>query len=74
MADALREQLLASDERFRQLAEQHAAYSQQLESLLQKSRLTEDEQVEETRLKKLKLKLKDEMADIERSHSHSQVA
>ena len=56
-----REQLLASSEEFRKLADEHTNYSQRLEALLGKKYLSEDEKVEEVRLKKLKLRLKDEM-------------
>jgi hypothetical protein len=41
------------------LHEEHRHYTQQLEELLQKPYLTEDEQIEEIRLKKLKLHAKD---------------
>ncbi len=45
----------------RLLQEQHRHYSEKLESLLQKPYLSEDEKLEEVRLKKLKLRVKDEM-------------
>jgi uncharacterized protein YdcH (DUF465 family) len=61
MVDSVREQLLASHEEFRRLAQEHAQYSQRLDSLIEKRYLTEDEKVEEVRLKKLKLRLKDQM-------------
>ena len=61
-----RDQLLASDEQFRRLAQEHTEYSQRLDSLTQKRYLTEDEKLEEVRLKKLKLRLKDQMESIER--------
>jgi uncharacterized protein YdcH (DUF465 family) len=63
-----RDQLLASDERFRSLATEHTHYAQRLESLTQKRFLTEDEKLEEVRLKKLKLRLKDQMESIERQY------
>ena len=56
-----REQLMASSEEFRRLAEEHQGYAQRLESLTGKKFLSEEEKVEEVRLKKLKLRLKDEM-------------
>lgn len=61
-----RDQLLASHEEFRRLVQEHSQYSQRLESLTQKRYLTEDEKMEEVRLKKLKLRLKDQMYDLER--------
>jgi uncharacterized protein len=61
-----KDQLLASHDEFRKLAQEHTQYSQRLESLTQKRYLTEDEKLEEVRLKKLKLRLKDQMQSIER--------
>ena len=65
MVDPVREQLLASHEEFRRLAQEHTQYSQRLESLIEKRYLTEDEKLEEVRLKKLKLRVKDQMQSIE---------
>jgi uncharacterized protein len=72
-----RDQLLASHEEFRRLALEHTQYAQRLDSLTEKRYLTEDEKLEEVRLKKLKLRLKDQMEVIERSYrqqSQNQVA
>jgi uncharacterized protein YdcH (DUF465 family) len=62
--DELKAHLMAADEEFRHLAEQHALYHHQLEALEAKPLLTEEEEVEEHRLKKLKLQLKDQMTEI----------
>jgi uncharacterized protein YdcH (DUF465 family) len=73
MADPTREELLA-DEQFRQLMQEHAAYEQRLAALMSKPHPSEDEQIEETRLKKLKLRTKDEMLAIERRHRSQMTA
>jgi uncharacterized protein len=70
-----RDQLIANHEEFRKLAFEHTQYSQRLDSLTEKRFLTDDEKLEETRLKKLKLRLKDQMQSIERQLQHqNQVA
>ena len=68
-----KDQLLASHDEFRKLAQEHTQYAQRLESLTQKRYLTEDEKLEEVRLKKLKLRLKDQMQSIERQIQHDVV-
>jgi uncharacterized protein YdcH (DUF465 family) len=60
-----REDLLGSHDQFQRLAQEHSQYSQRLESLTQKRFLTEDEKLEEVRLKKLKLRLKDQMQSLQ---------
>jgi uncharacterized protein len=62
------EVLLSSHEEFRKLAQEHLQYSTRLESLTEKRYLSEDEKLEEIRLKKLKLRLKDQMQTIERQY------
>ncbi len=61
-----RDQLFANHEEFRQLVLEHTQYEKRLDSLTQKRYLTDDEKLEEVRLKKLKLRLKDQMQNIER--------
>jgi uncharacterized protein len=66
MSTQVRDLLMSNHEEFRRLAVEHTQYSQRLECLIQKRFLTEDEKLEEVRLKKLKLRLKDQMELIER--------
>jgi len=63
-----RDQLLTTHEKFRKLAQEHTQYSKRLDTLTQKRYLSEDEKLEEVRLKKLKLRLKDQMESIEREY------
>ncbi len=65
MATQVRDQLLASNDEFRRLADEHSQYARRLDSLIQKKYLSEDEKLEEVRLKKLKLRLKDQMESLE---------
>ena len=60
-----RDQLLTGHDQFQRLVQEHSQYSQRLESLTEKRYLTDDEKLEEVRLKKLKLRLKDQMQSLE---------
>ena len=59
--EAVREELMANNSEYRRLREEHIRYASQLDLLAAKNFLTEDEKVEEVRLKKLKLRVKDQM-------------
>ena len=71
MATQVRDVLLAQNEQFQKLVTEHSQYSQRLDSLTQKRFLSEDEKIEEVRLKKLKLRLKDQMESLEREFRRS---
>lgn len=64
----LKEALSASDPEFRRLQEAHRHHEERLEVLAAKSRLSDEEDMEEKRLKKEKLFLKDKMEEIARHH------
>ena len=70
MAAQVREVLFASNDEFRRLVTEHSQYSQRLDTLTQKRFLSEDEKIEEVRLKKLKLRLKDQMERLEQQFRH----
>ncbi len=62
--DELKAHLMGTDETYRHLVEQHAEYDKQIEAIEAKPLLTDADEVEEHRLKKLKLHIKDQMTEI----------
>jgi uncharacterized protein YdcH (DUF465 family) len=62
------EALPDQDPEYRRLHDEHRNHEQRLQILAAKTRLSEDEEVEEKRLKKEKLLLKDRMEAIARSY------
>jgi uncharacterized protein YdcH (DUF465 family) len=58
----------AQDEEYRRLAEKHRSYESRLTELQGKLFLSDDEKVEEVKLKKQKLQIKDRMEAIARRH------
>ncbi|HKC62275.1 MAG TPA: DUF465 domain-containing protein [Pyrinomonadaceae bacterium] len=62
--DSLKEQLIMNDPEFRELAREHGRYEERLSELSALSYPSEEEQLEETTLKKKKLAIKDQMYSI----------
>ncbi len=63
--------LMATSEEYRRLAEQHSSFDRRLEQLAHRKFPSQEEQLEEARLKKKKLHLKDRMYDIIRQSQAS---
>jgi uncharacterized protein YdcH (DUF465 family) len=57
----LRELLLASNNEFQRLASEHSRYETQLEQLTRQPYLNSEDLILEIKLKKMKLRVKDEM-------------
>jgi hypothetical protein len=72
--DELKAHLMATSEEFRQLVAQHAEYKRQVEAIEAKPHVTPEDEVEENRIKKLKLHLKDQINDFLAHHRPEQVA
>jgi uncharacterized protein YdcH (DUF465 family) len=62
--EEIKAHLMQTNEKFRELMDQHHHYKRQVEALEAKHALSAEEELEEHRLKKLKLHLKDEMEQI----------
>lgn len=67
--EEIKAHLMQSDEHFRKLVEQHREYDRIVDDLERKPALSAQEEVEEHRLKKLKLHLRDEMERIVSDYS-----
>jgi uncharacterized protein YdcH (DUF465 family) len=72
--EELKAHLMATNEEFRLLANQHTEFAHKLDELEALPHLTDQEQMEETRLKKMKLRLKDQMEAIMAQSRSPQVA
>jgi uncharacterized protein len=72
--EELKAHLMATNEEFRLLATQHRDFARKLDELESHPHLTDEEQLEETRLKKLKLRLKDQMEAMLSQYRSQQVA
>ena len=70
----LKAHLMATNEEFRQLAVQHAEYDRLLDVIEAKPHVTPQDEVEEHRIKKLKLRIKDQMNQIMARYKAEKVA
>jgi uncharacterized protein YdcH (DUF465 family) len=66
----IRQSLLARDPEFRNLAEEHSRCESQLEQIVESSYLSSEDLLQEATLKKMKLRLKDQMELIVARHQH----
>jgi uncharacterized protein len=72
--EELKAHLMETNEEYRRLSSQHSEFATKLDALEALPHLTHEEQLEETRLKKLKLRLKDQMEAILSQYRSQQVA
>ena len=72
--EELKAHLLQTNEQFRALCEQHAQLKKQIEEIEAKAHVTETDELEEQRIKKLKLRLKDQMNEMLAQYRHSAVS
>lgn len=64
IVEDIRQSLFATDSEFRRLAEEHSRCESQLEQILKSAYLNSEDLLREATLKKLKLRLKDQMESI----------
>jgi uncharacterized protein YdcH (DUF465 family) len=72
--EEIKAHLMATSEQFRSLVAQHGELHKQLEHLESKGHLSEEEQLEEIRLKKQKLHVKDQINEFMARSRTQQVA
>lgn len=70
-ADPVRDELLKSNQVFRELVHQHDDFEKRLSELQHLSYPSDDEQMEESTLKKKKLQVKDEIYAMMQQHAVS---
>ncbi|MCZ2077169.1 MAG: YdcH family protein [Bryobacteraceae bacterium] len=62
--EEIKAHLMATDEEFRRLATKHSEYKKRVEELESRPHLSDEDHMEEVRLKKIKLHLKDQMLEM----------
>ena len=67
-ADSLKEQLMTTDPEFRELVREHGRYEERLSELSALAFPSDEEQLEETTLKKKKLAIKDRIYSAMHEH------
>lgn len=72
--DPLKQELIASNENFRNLFEEHQRLERRLIELQEKTLLAEEDELEEKQIKRQKLHLKDQMEAILRDHRETHVS
>jgi len=72
--DDLKAELIKTDDEFRSLHEEHQEYERRLQEINQKSLLSQEDEIEEKKIKLHKLTLKDHMEQILRAHRESRVS
>ena len=72
--EELKAHLLTKNEQFRSLAEQHAQLKKKIEEIESKPHVTGADELEEQHLKKLKLRIKDQMNEIMTQYRHASVS
>ena len=72
--DELKAELIETDEQFRRLYEEHREYERRLSELNQKTLLSQDDEIEEKKIKLHKLALKDRMEGMLRAHREARVS
>ena len=69
--EELKAHLMATNDEYRRLAAEHSEYARKIDALEALQYLSTEEEIEEHRLKKLKLRLKDQMeAIVSQSRAH----
>ena len=72
--EELKAHLMVTNDEYRKLAHDHSEYARKLDAIEALPHLTYEEELEETRLKKIKLRLKDQMEAIVSQYRSQQVA
>ena len=72
--DDLKAELIKTDDEFRRRYEEHQEYDRRLQEINQKSLLSQEDEIEEKKIKLHKLTLKDHMEQILRAHRESRVS
>lgn len=72
--DDLKAELIKTDDDFRRLYQEHQEYERRLQEINQKTLLSQDDEMEEKRIKLHKLMLKDQMEQLLRLHRESRVS
>jgi uncharacterized protein len=74
LQEELKAHLMATSEEFRTLAAQHAELKRQVDVIESKPHVTPKDELEENRLKKLKLRVKDQMNELMARYKAQQVS